>query len=262
VSLPSVKPLAWGTTATQIQQDFALNILYEFETNPNLNALLTNIQPIMLARLSTELKALDSAGHTFWVIVSAAEKVSAANLRLLQSVFGPGPLGWALPYAPPAVQAAYNSLPVRAPLPYSRYAIELGGTALPSVGSMHPYDIFLLQYFCANDIPIVALHKAALYAQVRLKEFWTVLGRILIIVTILDHTEQNWTTELSDWYYLTAHLPYNSPDLNTPFGDTLVLPIPDTTSWPQPIDPEMPFFPPMDFLGDESYCSTDLTEPC
>jgi hypothetical protein len=241
--LPGFAPLAWGTTVAQIQQDFPGSILYDFETNPNLDAVLTAMQPAMFARLSTELAALDTANDTYWILAYAAEKVSATNLRALQAAFGPAKMASALGYASPAVQAAYNALPVSAPLFSSQYSISLGAAA-PPPDSAYIYDVFLDQYLSTNDSPTVAMHKMNLYLQVRMhgtvERIIGLIGGAFGIANFFDIT----------WDQINANVSfYQGVALNK----LSVIDVPNPTiELPQPVDPGMLTFPPIDNPPDDT----------
>jgi len=109
---------AYGQTAAEITAGFPAQLAQNFATNPNLSNQIVGMTPI-LSRMSSELLALDHSGYTAENLKSAAQRVSAADLRMLQSAFGPTLMAAALPYAPAATLAAYNALPAQAPLPFS-----------------------------------------------------------------------------------------------------------------------------------------------
>ena len=153
----------WGQTAAAITAAFPAHIATNFANNANLNAQLTNITPV-LSRLSTELLALDRSGYTAEILKSAAQKASAANLRVLQSAFGNTLMAAAMPYAPAAIIAQYNALPVLAPLPLSANYYELKGTVSPFTGSQsYIIDVLAETYTLGSDSMAVALQKTSLY---------------------------------------------------------------------------------------------------
>lgn len=155
---------AWGQTAAQVTAAFPANIAKNFANNANLNAQLTNIVPI-LARLSTELLALDHSGYTAQILESAAKKASAANLRLLQSAFGNTLMAPAMKYAPAAIQAQYNALPALAPFPLSANYYALKGTVSPFTNAeSYIIDVLAETYTFGSDSVAVALQKTSLYA--------------------------------------------------------------------------------------------------
>jgi hypothetical protein len=142
--------LNWGTTKTAIQSQFAANIYANFQANPALNAMFTQMQGMMLARLSTELAANDSAGYTPGILGLAAAQLSAANLSYLRSAFGPTLVNAAAAtYAPAAVYSAYLATPAAPAVQYSQYYYALGNARLveldPADG-MFGYDVLLLSY--------------------------------------------------------------------------------------------------------------------
>jgi hypothetical protein len=139
----------WGTTAVAIQSNFAANLYANFEANPALDAMFANMDSGMLARMSTELAANDTAGYTPYILARAATQLSAANLSKLRSAFGPTLVNAAIAYAPAAVQSAYNSTPAAAAVPISEYYYSLGYARLveldPADG-MFGTDVWLLAY--------------------------------------------------------------------------------------------------------------------
>lgn len=264
VVLPAFKPLALGTTAAVIKGNFAENFLYFVETNPNLNTLITNGGPVIVARLSTELKALDAAGHTFYILAYAAEKLSAVNLRLLQSAFGPAAMTAAMAYATPAVRAAYNALPVRAPLRYSQYSVSTGGILPPyDLTQRHLYDLFLLQYFSANDTPTIAVHKAVIYMQVRMK--LTVMDLVVITgvtIEVINFLNSDLFQKFEDWVYILSIDPRKPPSIPTVNNQgNFVLTVPDIKYYWPTIDPNLLTMPSVT-LPDGEYCVFDLGYPC
>lgn len=251
IVLPAFKPLTWGTTAAQIEANFAANILYDFETNPNLNAVIGAAPPGMLARLSTELKALDTTGQTYWILRYAMAKVSPANMQLLHAVFGDNAMAPVVAYMPAAVRAAY--VPVL-PTLYSQMAINCGTPALPpyDLTQRHLYDVYLEQYFSTGDTPAVALHKAMLYAQVRIREgvlvtVGTVVGIVVGVIEIYKFTQSTEYDTLKDWFY------FQSVNPAWESGKSVTV-VPDQTlgqqGWPALPDPEMTEFPSIDGSGD------------
>jgi len=233
VTTPSVTPLAWGTTANEILYNFPQNFLHVVQINANLNALMTATPVDILARWSIELKALDTA-----------MKLSAPNLRLLQSAVGPALMTAAMTHATAAVQAAYNALPVRAPLMYSQYAVSLGGKTYPiNVSTRYMYDLFLLQYFSTNDTPTVALHKAVTYLHVRIKGIEgpiVVFGAFASFLGIVNFFDPTAWQDIQDWWYFTSIDPRHTSG-GGPFGQIITVPDP-SIEWP-PIDPSAPVFP-------------------
>jgi len=260
VVLPAFKPLAWGTTPAAIKANFAANILYDVEVNANLNTVVTNAGTSAIARLSTELKALDTAGHTFYILAYAAEKLSAVNLRLLQSAFGPTAMTAAMAYATPAVRAAYNALPVRSALPYSQYAVSLGGKTPPyDLTQRELYDLYLDQYFSTNDTPNIALHKAVIYMQVRMKI--TLVEALAIAVSVIEiyrFIQSDDFTKIEDWWYTTG----NNSLTNGQAGEIISIPLPSLLDYGVP-NPDVPVLPPIDYTGEASFCVRAAGElPC
>jgi hypothetical protein len=139
VSLPAKSTPRWGQTKAQVGQFFAYNILLNFETNANLDSMVTGMDNFMIARLSTELAANDVSGYTYSIMMYAGEKLSAANLHRVQAAFGPTEFAIAFKYAPAAIQAQYNATAMVEPLPLSEYWQILGqGTGGAGAGYCGP----------------------------------------------------------------------------------------------------------------------------
>jgi hypothetical protein len=122
VTSPGKATPNWGTTVTNIPTLFAATQVLSFQNNPNLNAVVTGMDIYMLARFSTELSAHGTTAQIESILESAAKKVSGANLRKLESAFGPAWMPSALEVAPAVALEAYDLLPVPQPLALSAYS--------------------------------------------------------------------------------------------------------------------------------------------
>jgi hypothetical protein len=253
ISLPAFTPLAWGTTAAQIQANFAANILYGFETNLNLDNALTMASDVMLARLSAELAAHDTAGDTHWILAYAIVRgVSVANLKRLHAAFGDTLMAGVLSYMTPAVLAAYNSpSPTVTPMQFSQNAVIHGLPGLPAYSQIYTYDLYLDQYFSTTDTPTMALRKAVVYLQVRVK--LTVVDVIIItgaVASIISLIDPNAVEDLRNWWEWQMVDPRNFPYVM----QIIIVPDPRTNpDWPPLPDPSMPDFPPLPDPGPDCY---------
>lgn len=259
ITIPAFKPFNWGTTPAQITGGFAYNFLILMETNTtaNINAAIAAAGSIGMARLSTELAALDTATYTHWILAYAVIRgVSVPNLKILHAAFGDGAMAGVLSYMSPAVLAAYNSPPAVTPLPYSYMYLVRGGTVMPpyDLTQRYLYDLYLLQLFSGNDTPTVAMHKTVLYAQVRIH-----LGLLDVLVgaaaaaAIIEFADSPTATKMADWYYFYSINPYRP----IPNVDPVIV-VPDLTlnqpNWPPLPDPLMSDFPAVEgSSGDQPY---------
>lgn len=86
----------WGSTGSDVDVNFARCILFNFITNPNLDTVVLNMPPLVLARFSDEMRKYDAAGYTQEALNAGAARLSAQSLALLAASFGPGPLAQAV----------------------------------------------------------------------------------------------------------------------------------------------------------------------
>jgi hypothetical protein len=260
-ALPATKPPPWGTTPTQVEAGFAQNVLYYFEVNPHLDAAVRGMQPMMLSRLSTEMAARDPSGYfTWWTLAYAATRVSAPTLRLLQAAFGTWGVGNALAYAPPTVRNAYNTLPVSAPLLFSQYWVGAGNALPAAPSSRYLYDLFLEQYLSTNDSVNVAMHKAVVYAQIRMKNaVWEGIVAVGVILGYVEFFDHDAWQDFRNWLFPTGG--------GAVFGTidrpiTVTIPASSYT-WPVAIPPDdTPTFPPIELSPDEEFCILDSNGDC
>jgi hypothetical protein len=149
-------------------------------------------------------------------------------------------------YAPLAVQTAYKALPVSAPMFSSQYYISLGNAA-PPADSAYIYDVFLDQYLSTDDSPTIALHKTNVYLQVRMHGIVErVTGLVASVFGIASFFDITWDSinDNVSYYQGIASNRVSVIDVPNP-----------TIEWPQPIDPGMPTFPPIDNPpGDTGFC--------
>jgi len=251
VSLPGKPTPAWGRTIAEIPTLFAHTILVNFETNKSLNAMITGMDNVMLARLSTELKAHDTQGDTPLILEYAARQLSAANLHRLEAAFGPSLVGSALAYAPAAVQASYADTPNIAPLFLSAYWWALGNTSTDNSGQLYLYDIFLDSYTAsAGGPPVNALKDTSRYMNVVVKN--SVVVEVIVVTAaifaILDSPSAKAVYDaIADWWFLTA------VDANN-FMRAITVPAP-TLDPPPPLDVPLPQLPP---IADDPELNSDV----
>lgn len=155
VAIPGEVPPNYGSTPAEVGTLFESTILANFENNPNLDAMVSGMDDLMLARLSTELAAhtQPSAYGDFTTYILAdimMNRLSAANLHRMAAVFGPSyfwGMQWLYPPRPDLV-AAYNALPAPVPARLGQWWVSLGHF-FPSVGDSYLYDVFL-EYYTAG----------------------------------------------------------------------------------------------------------------
>jgi len=107
VCQPSLPQL--GVTTAQAQSLMPGTVYLNFMNNPSIDAAVTSMGDVEIARLSTELARNDTMGYTYSIMVYAGEKLSAANLHRLQAAVGPTVFAPALASMPAATLASYNA---------------------------------------------------------------------------------------------------------------------------------------------------------
>jgi hypothetical protein len=248
VPLPAKTSPAWGTSVAQIPLLFAGVIYSNFQkaTAANLNAMVTGMDDYMLARLSTELKAHDTSGLTPYILATAAEKVSAANLHRLAASFGPAPIAAALNFAPAAVKMAYGSTTLApTPQPLSAYWWSLGkGAGVVDSSDMYLYDLVLDSYTAGAGGPTTsAVQDATRYFNRKIK-----VGAVDVIVVAAallafyeSPTVNRLATATWDWLNTTQSWDNHNGGLQVvtyPGGvDLIPVPVPD---------PDLPVLPPIE----------------
>lgn len=232
VPLPAAAAPNWGTSATEVAALFDEAILANFQANPALDTVLSDMDDLMLAQFSTELMVNDptacshlpvsqrSACWQQWpppntsiaVLTVAAQKASAANLLRLEAAFGPLLMNYALPAAPAAVQAAYNAAAVPAPLPGSHYWLLGGNVPRPASSAQYLYDLFLEYYTQGpGGDPAIALQEMSRYARRKITNAGVivtlVVGGITLWAAIVTIHDSPWTQELTDSanFWLDTH---------------------------------------------------------
>lgn len=268
ITLPAKDAPQWGTTVANIPTLFAYNILLNFETNANLDAMVSGMDQFMLARLSTELYAHDASNYTPSILAYAAEKLSGLNLRRLEASFGPALMASAMEYAPAATLAAYNTYsPWANPLSETWWQSGAGAGVTDSPGQLYLYDVFLDSYTAgAGGSTNPAIKDMERYMGARVKFVQEVivvsaiLGAVAAVFAILDSpTAQQLATSIGDWVSLQVILPVLA---DMPPGPLVI-------TWPAPIsppapDPTIPTLPPIEGDPGISYdvsCS-DGTDVC
>jgi hypothetical protein len=172
ISLPAAAAPAWGTSPAQVQALFPYNMLLNFAENPNLDAMVSGMDNLMIARLSTELAAHDVAGYSYSVMAYAGERLSAANLHRIAAAFGPGLFSTAVAYMPAATLAAYNASAATPPLFLSAYWSALNpaaAAASPATGDLWLYDLLLDEYTAgAGGSTTAALGAVSRYVNAKI----------------------------------------------------------------------------------------------
>jgi hypothetical protein len=166
VTLPGTKLPNWGNTSEEVDSLFITTLSSLVKNNAALDATFSGMDPMMLARFSTEMSRHDSSGTlTLPILEIFASKLSASNLRLLQGAFGPTLMVEAMSAAPPQILAEYDALPPAPPLLYSQYYYATGGKISTTLAeAMDPYDIFLEYYLSGiGGTPTLSMNHAVQY---------------------------------------------------------------------------------------------------
>ena len=186
----------WGTTGAQIDANFPGVVAANFASNPNMVAMLSNMGPVTLARLSVELQRLDSGSvYTKKILESAISRGAAlADLYRLESAFGPTVV-LSLPFPGSSnlnINTTYASLVAMgtpAPLANSAYWEQQTGVQMsyPDAGIAWPYHVYLDAFtaqgvtqntsYGAVDPMTAALNQTGRYIQVHVKD--DVIGIII-----------------------------------------------------------------------------------
>lgn len=231
---PAIPMPAWGDTPAQIQANFPRLLAANFAANPYLDAQMTIMDSMMLARLSTELLALDHGGYTGQALIGAAKKLSVANLRRLTSAFGPTLMAQALPYAQPTVRVQYEALAALPPAPMSSYGYTQKHLAIPALPNASIYDTFLLAWSQGHEAVQTSIHRAIAYNQMKVKnvvvDVIAVSAGVVAIVQAFDPTFfQDAVKAVKTWWNSTT----TAPTASIP---TLIQPDPAFSPLPPPQD--------------------------
>jgi hypothetical protein len=252
VSLAGKAAPNWGTSIATIPIAFGPAILANFRTNANLNAMVSGMDNMMLARLSTELH-LHASSLTPTILAYAAQKLTGANLRRLEAVFGADAMAYPIgEFAPAATLKAYGALPVPAPFPLSEawWQAGKGAGVTDSPGDLYLWDLFLASYTAGAGGSInPAINDASRYMNMRIKE-----NVVIIVLAVIALTFQladspsfhQMATSVGDWFYLSQLIPAQQ---NLSSAPPLVI------YWPPAItttpDPALPDFPSIDTDGND-----------
>jgi hypothetical protein len=252
VSLGAKAAPNWGTSLATIPTAFGPAIEANFKNNPNLNAMVTGMDNMMLARLSTELH-LHAASLTPTILAYAAQKLNGANLRRLEAVFGADAMAYPIgEFAPEATLTAYGALPVPAPFPLSEawWQAGKGAGVTDSPGDLYLWDLVLDSYTAGAGGAInPAIADTSRYMGMRIKEspIIVLLAVAALAVQISDSPAmQRMFTNIGDWFYLSQIIPAQQ---NLSYAPPLVI------YWPPAItttpDPTLPDFPSIDTDGND-----------
>lgn len=259
LSLPAFKAGNYGATPAAVMAAMPAFLLEYFETNPNLDAVITRAGPITIARMSTELAALDTtaAEYTHWILAYAIVRgVSVANLKMLHAAFGDVAMSSVLHYMSAATLAAYNTLPPGQtgviPLPYSQMSVNCGGKLPPyDLTQRYLYDLYLEHVFAGNDTLNVAVHKTMLYAQVRIHNVVVTTIEVVAAVWVatlatIDFVNGPNYTKIADWWYFMSLDPAWDSGKIVTIPD-MTISIPDLPPLPDPVFTD---FPPISGIDD------------
>lgn len=252
ITLPARATPNWGTTVAEVQSRFAYTVYLNFLRSPNLDAMISGMDPMMLARLSTELAANDTAGYTQAILNLAAQRVSALNLHRLASAFGPTRITMALT-TEPAMVRSYLSSPTLPPTPFSTYWWQsgLGAGVTDAPGQTVLYDLFLNSYTGGTGGASAPSLKAAAQYYTRVVRDSPVVVVVVVVAAvfaILDSpSAQQLAATVNQW--IDDQLAYQTVlfgHLNLP-PDTITMPTPYIVTPPIP-DLPVPVLPPIDDL--------------
>lgn len=172
--LPAAPPK--GATRALVHTQFAKVIVYNFTYNPTINAQVTAMPDIMLARLSRQYY-IETNTVTAPLMAVAAKRLTAANLLRFKSAMGQAATDAAVnAYAPTAVKAAYFTGIAKAPIRRSQAMyLSMGIKAVTPAPNldMTIYEIFL-DYFTAGETSVAAaLASTAMYTAANLGAAYT-----------------------------------------------------------------------------------------
>jgi hypothetical protein len=258
---PSYTPGNWGTTAAAVEADFPVNFLGNLEHAPAANAQLSAAQISMWANISTTLHRTDPTNVYIPAIMEyAAKNFNLFNLLMFRAVMGPTFDTYVADYTTGNNKVEYDGQAKINPVWLSWYYFNSKGIAIPSFSSQTSYaaeDVLILTYTYGTDYPVLAMHKATTYLQVRMKlglvEIVAIAGLVVAVGAWLD---PQLGTQIADLYH----------QLTTPTA-------PDTTYWPDvpapgslppmqlplsqivPYDPTAPTLPASDWGDDDQWYS-------
>jgi hypothetical protein len=252
ISLPAKATPAWGVTPAQVQQLLPYNLLLNFEDNPNLDAAITSMGDVELARLSTELARNDVSGYTYSIMAYAGERLSAANLHRLQAAVGPAVFATALAYMPAATLSAYNASAMYAPIPLGVYWGALNpsqAATVPNDGDLYLYDILLDDKTAsAGETSSLALANVSQYVNARVKNA-VIIGLIIagaaFALQVYDSPSmQALGNRMADWMFIQNAIMMNGTGQ---LVNQVVIKIPNLGNiTPPDIDVPLPEMPPIE----------------
>ncbi len=270
LKVPAMKAPAWGTTLSEIQSNFPTVIVQNFKSNQALETQIATIQPVMMARLSTEMARLDTTGaYRPALYTAAAMHLSAKSLHLLRSGFGPVLDTYVADYAPAAVKQAYQAIKPYVPTYGSAYynSSHAGSAALPA-STMAYYDVFLDDYTGTSDTVQVSLKHMQTYVQIRTNAgVLEVVGGISAVLGVISFFDPNawedFKAWVSDWYASqSAQVP---PYLPSPYGagypSPSVVPTTDINPDGAVYDPDLDEMPSLVF-GPDSFSPLCTADAC
>jgi hypothetical protein len=155
----------WGATAAALTTNYPANLLKAWQSNATIVTQMANL-PTVLGLMSNELLAYDHGGYTAQLLKLFAQHGTAAELRIIQSAFGPTLMAPAMTYAPAAVVAEYNALPAQVPLFGSAYYWSQQHRTAPTTNTAMDYleCLVVLVFSAGSDNQKTVVQKTNHYA--------------------------------------------------------------------------------------------------
>jgi hypothetical protein len=279
ISLPASATPQLGQTEAEALSLFPYNTYLQAATNPNFDAMFSGMDPVMMARLSTLLAATDVSNYTYSIMAYAGMRLSAVNLRRLQSAFGPAVFATAIAYMPAATLSAYNATPAIPPLGLSEYWNQLNpalAASEPVIGDAWAYALFLDAFIAGSGgSKTAALATANRYANARIHNAMLVaLSLAATFLAVYNSPQaQQYLNQLAAWFVWQDRqtwptVPWYNPQLAyLPSQGAIIYfpasppPMPDPGPMPElpPIEDSptcTPFYRPLDGELESVICTT------
>jgi hypothetical protein len=188
VTQPPAAP-SYGKTKALVHSQFPAVQVYNFTNNPYIDATVTGLSDVYLARLTRQYY-IETNGAVAPLMAVAAKKLSAANLLRFKASMGQAATDAAVnAYSSPTVKAGYFGGTTRAAIPRSE-AMYLsmginGVTPAPNL-DMTLYEVFLDYLTAGETTAASALASTAAYAGTWLSAAATVGYQIGTVIYWID----------------------------------------------------------------------------
>jgi hypothetical protein len=182
-------PISYGTAKATVHSQFPKVMVYNFTNNANIDATVTAMDDVYLARLSRQYY-IETNGAITPLMTIAAKRLSAANLLRFKSTMGQAATDAAVnASASAAVKSAYFSGTAKAVVRRSEAMyLSMGITSVAASPNldMTLYEIFL-DYFTAGETSAAAaLAMTAQYSSAYLAASFTVGYEIGTVIYWID----------------------------------------------------------------------------